>query len=519
MHCFSFQRQRRSRSLVKFIGLSGMLLLSIGCNEGRLTDPESSTLAQVQINELNADDYDRMELSLQNSQTTALVIDKKAFERGVHQIALTVPPGDYEVFLDYFQGQQKEYSSSFCQDDQYNAKVTLVPGENRLPIHVCSSDGTAINADVAIEPVLVENGESSDGSQPTQPTSGKMGLDQVFGQMVDRASSWYVDEGRIHYAGNEVTLKGINWFGLDSEYHGLHGLWSQRSIDDFLDQIATLGFNALRIPIAPESLRPTTSGKDGYENPVAQLEDLMAKAKTREIYILLDFHTCSSSVGHTAAGPESCSGYGKGDWLDDLAAMAELSKKYSNVVGIDLFNEPYGLTWNQWRQLSSEAAAVVLRVNPRILAFVEGVGGASDQGAHAAFWGENLYEAAQNPPEIPKSRLVFSPHVYGPSVLDGHAYFSAADFPNNMPQIWDSHFGYLKDRSYPLAIGEFGGRYQNKDRDWQNAFVQYLQDRNIRHFFYWSLNPNSGDTGGLLLDDWRSVDNDKLALLRPLLSR
>ena len=30
---------------------------------------------------------------------------------------------------------------------------------------------------------------------------------------------------------------------------------------------------------------------------------------------------------------------------------------------------------------------------------------------------------------------------------------------------------------------------------------------------YWSLNPNSGDTGGILLDDWQSVDPDKEALL------
>ena len=44
-------------------------------------------------------------------------------------------------------------------------------------------------------------------------------------------------------------------------------------------------------------------------------------------------------------------------------------------------------------------------------------------------------------------------------------------------------------------------------------------DRGIEHFFYWSLNPNSGDTGGLLLDDWQSFDHRKLDLLRPLLDR
>ena len=43
--------------------------------------------------------------------------------------------------------------------------------------------------------------------------------------------------------------------------------------------------------------------------------------------------------------------------------------------------------------------------------------------------------------------------------------------------------------------------------------------REIEHFFYWSLNPNSGDTGGIYLDDWKQLDQDKLKLLQPLLSR
>ena len=32
-------------------------------------------------------------------------------------------------------------------------------------------------------------------------------------------------------------------------------------------------------------------------------------------------------------------------------------------------------------------------------------------------WGENLFEAGTNPINIPKERLVFSPHTYGPSVF------------------------------------------------------------------------------------------------------
>ncbi|GAA2377794.1 hypothetical protein GCM10010170_083270 [Dactylosporangium salmoneum] len=34
---------------------------------------------------------------------------------------------------------------------------------------------------------------------------------------------------------------------------------------------------------------------------------------------------------------------------------------------------------------------------------------------------------------------------------------------------------------------------------------------------FWVLNPNSGDTGGLLLDDWKTWDEAKYAMLKPAL--
>jgi endoglucanase len=33
---------------------------------------------------------------------------------------------------------------------------------------------------------------------------------------------------------------------------------------------------------------------------------------------------------------------------------------------------------------------------------------------------------------------------------------------------------------------------------------------------FWSLNPNSGDTGGILLDDWVSVHQGKQDVLRQI---
>ena len=33
-------------------------------------------------------------------------------------------------------------------------------------------------------------------------------------------------------------------------------------------------------------------------------------------------------------------------------------------------------------------------------------------------------------------------------------------------------------------------------------------------YTYWSWNPNSGDTGGILKDDWQTIDQDKLDVMK-----
>jgi endoglucanase len=68
----------------------------------------------------------------------------------------------------------------------------------------------------------------------------------------------------------------------------------------------------------------------------------------------------------------------------------------------------------------------------------------------------------------------------------------------------------------PVITGEWGGRYASGSQDerWQNAFSQYLIANCMTNQFYWCLNPNSGDTGGLLGDDWTTPNTRKLQLLQ-----
>jgi endoglucanase len=69
-----------------------------------------------------------------------------------------------------------------------------------------------------------------------------------------------------------------------------------------------------------------------------------------------------------------------------------------------------------------------------------------------------------------------------------------------------------------VLLGEFGTTLQTaSDQQWLASLVDYLGDTGIS-FAYWSFNPNSGDTGGLVQDDWTTPQSAKLAALAPLLT-
>lgn len=330
--------------------------------------------------------------------------------------------------------------------------------------------------------------------------------------------------------GQPIVLRGVNWFGFETTDNSVHGLWA-RNWKDMLTQIQSSGFNALRVPLCPAAFRG--DGKPNFNatlNPDLVgltsrqwLDVFLKEVDRRGIYILLDHHRpdCQaiSELWYTPT-------YSEAQWLTDLEYLAQHYSGLTNLIGIDIKNEPHGAaswgtgnTATDWNLAAERAAARILAVNPRVLIFVEGIernSNCSSSGGH--FWGENLEPLACKPLNIPRDKLVLSPHVYGPDVYNMN-YFSASNFPANMPAIWDSHFGKYAS-TYPLVLGEFGGKYGHggdpKDKIWQDALVTYMKQRGMKSSFYWTWNPNSGDTGGILQDDWKTVWPDKLALLKRL---
>ena len=117
-----------------------------------------------------------------------------------------------------------------------------------------------------------------------------------------------------------------------------------------------------------------------------------------------------------------------------------------------------------------------------------------------------------------RNKLVYSPHEYGSGVHD-QPYFSDKNFPQNLLHRWQIGFHYISSQNRaPIFVGEFGGRLVNNEKEtiWFNKFVKYIHEKNLS-FAFWSWNPNSADTGGILLDDWQNVDLPKQKILSQLL--
>lgn len=350
---------------------------------------------------------------------------------------------------------------------------------------------------------------------------------------LNNSGSYTTQNGRVYYNNSEIKIKGINWFGFETDTHAPHGLWA-RNYKDMISQMKSAGFNAVRLPFCPASVQGTAvSGVDSSKNPdLANLNSLqimdkiLDEFKNQQMYIVLDSHrpdcTAQSDLWYTA-------NYSQDQWLNDLKTLAGRYQSNPYFLGLDLKNEPHGqATWGtgnpatDWNTAAEKAGRAVLDVNPNVLVFVEGVGDNPNcSGNTAHWWGGNLEPVACTPLSesmIPKNKLVLSPHVYGPDV-NWQNYFSDSNFPNNMASIWETQYGYLRQKGYTIIPGEWGGKFatnggSQQDPVLQNALVNYWKGKGICNTFYWDLNPNSGDTGGVLEDDWNTLWPVKINFLQ-----
>ena len=326
--------------------------------------------------------------------------------------------------------------------------------------------------------------------------------------------------------GNPFTIKGISWFGLETPDQSLQGLWSV-SMESVLDAVQKAGFNFLRVPFSaqlvavgldttkPTNLNPSCNPALKDASSGAQLNRLLDLCAQRGIGVMLDLHrlvnTQQQPLWYSDAFPEA-------KVIDLWKTVVSTYADKPSFLAVDLFNEPQnGSTWGgpagtDWKSAAERIGAAVQSVAPHLLIGVQGIAQPGPDQT-ASWWGGNVRGNNSQPITLPqKDKLFFLPHVYGPSVY-AQPYFTASDFPQNMPAIWDYQWGCVKGPA--IAIGEWGGWGKGTDLTWQNAFVDYLIATDRRDSFHWCIGC-SGDTGQIFESDFTTPVLWKLDLLKRL---
>ena len=304
------------------------------------------------------------------------------------------------------------------------------------------------------------------------------------------------------------------------------------------------------------------------KDSMAIFDIIMQKCKKYGIKALVDVHSpASHNSGHNynlwyyEPTAEDCDGMATGhfskkkitwdDWKDSITWLA---KKYANddtIIAYDLKNEPHGkrgyngtecpanmAKWdnstdkNNWRYSAEECAKSILAVNPHALILVEGIEQSpmigkgvtwndadkfnpqpGEEKWYGAWWGGNL-RGVKDLPVLPEStQIVYSPHDYGPSVYAQSWFAKDFDTQSLLDDYWYETWAYInKDDIAPLLIGEWGGHMDKGDNQkWMELLRDYMINNHINHTF-WCINPNSGDTGGLLDSTFMNWDNNKYSL-------
>lgn len=334
---------------------------------------------------------------------------------------------------------------------------------------------------------------------------------------------------RILDASNQVVgLSGLNWFGFETSSSAPHGLWA-RNWQEMLDQVKDEGYNLIRLPYSNAMLKQGVipSGIDYQKNPdlagltaLQVMDRIVLGANARGLKIILDNHRSTPGTGPESNGLWYTAEYPESTWIADWKMLAVRYKHIPAVIGVDLRNEPYHGCWGcgdpsrDWRLAAERGGDAVLSVNPNLLILVEGV---SNYDGQYTWWGGNLMGVETAPVRLNvPHRLVYSAHEY-PETVYPQVWFGDPNYPKNLPAVWDQYWGYLvHENTAPVLIGEFGTRYETeKDRQWLQSFQSYIRQNQLSWTF-WSLNPDSGDTGGLLKDDWLSIQQPKQDLLKQI---
>ncbi len=396
------------------------------------------------------------------------------------------------------------------------------------------------------------NNSTGDGTPPPAPVYTKDVPEPTTDDWLSVKGNKIVDKD-----GREVWLTGINWFGYNTGTNTFDGLWAC-DLNTSLAAIADHGFNLLRIPISAELVNNWASGNypnanfnqatNSYlvgMNSLEIFDYIIGQCRANGIKIMMDIHSAKTdSMGHMKnvwyEGNVT-----EQDFLDALSWLAQRYKNDDTIIAYDLKNEPHGKAnetprakWDgskdadNWKYIAEKAANAVLSKNPNVLVMVEGIeiyprdiksngdfSSTNPGDYYSTWWGGNLRGVKDNPVNLGKyqNKLVYSPHDYGPAVYQQEWFKGDYDYNSLKKDAWNDNWLYIHDNgTAPLLIGEWGGYMTQPNLKWMTYLRQLIKEKKLNHTF-WCFNANSGDTGGLVKDDFVTWDKEKYEFVKEVL--
>jgi len=250
----------------------------------------------------------------------------------------------------------------------------------------------------------------------------------------------------------------------------------QHPLDWHVAQIKELNFTHVRVPFSYDYI---TKGD------FSKLDEFFEAVERHQLKVALDFHRLENT--HQSAKPYT----DKITFDMFLGAWRTILNRYhqrSVLEAVDIFNEYQSDNYVEWNNLARQIVSFIEKDFPnRFIYYVQGVS-----------WGGNL-QYVNLTDMLCSHRIQYSIHKY---------WFSDKE---PLEENWNISFGPFK----PIVnVGEWGFMSNQPNQIvWASRFINWLVSKNIFDSYFWTWSFNSGDTGGILLEDCTTVDYVKIKML------
>jgi len=261
-------------------------------------------------------------------------------------------------------------------------------------------------------------------------------------------------EGRrfVTSNGEVVRLQGL----MPSEPYELEG--KKRFSRPFFEEMATSGANVIRIPVHPHTWTENPDYLWRYLDPA------VAWAGELGLYAIIDWHSIGNiETGEAPLLPELYS-HTEEMTVEFWTQVASYFRDAPHVL-FEVFNEPQGISPEDWQRKATELVAVIRKQGARQPAIV----GGTDHGRDLAW-------------------VLVTP------VEDKNVAYASHIYPSHSESLWGIYFGRVAER-YPVLITEWGFMGENLSAeqpylngsaaDYGQALMSYLDERDIGWVACW----------------------------------